>query len=101
MSQENWFRLKTVRLSPRTDVCTGTLSFRLRIHLPQELPGSRILVDGAQVGVVRGLQEDVPVPLGEHELRIESDGHRPIIRHLKISARDKGDLVLSIDRTEV
>jgi len=101
VSQENWFKLKTVRLSPRTDICSGALSFRLRIHLPQELPGARILVDGVQVGVVRWLQEDVPIPFGEHELRIERDGHRPIVRHLQISDRNKGDLVLSIDRTEV
>lgn len=90
---------KTVRLSPRRNFCTGKLTFRLRILLPEELLGSAAYLDSERTATLDDLQEDLELVIGQHQLRIEKDGYEPIVRHLHLGPRDRGDHRL--DLTEV
>ncbi|HKI05361.1 MAG TPA: hypothetical protein VKK31_25500 [Thermoanaerobaculia bacterium] len=91
--------LQTMRLSPRRNLCTGELTFRLRILLPAELLGATAYLDGERTATLDDLQEDFELTIGQHLLRIEKEDHEPIIKNLQLGTRDRGDQRL--DLTEV
>ncbi len=70
------------RLSPRRNYCTGAETFELHVILPPELLGSSILVDGEEArfsSVEKGPDDRIVlIPVGDHELRIETPGYQPI-----------------------
>jgi len=88
-----------MRLSPRRNLCTGELTFRLRILLPAELLGATAYLDGERTATLDDLQEDFELTIGQHLLRIEKEDHEPIIKNLQLGTRDRGDQRL--DLTEV
>ena len=93
--------LKTTRLSPRRDLCTGELSFLLRIRWTQDFAGSDVYLDKQKI---RRGGHDTPVlevPAGDHELRVEKEGYEPIIRHLRFGPDDRGDQQLVLDAEDL
>lgn len=82
--------LKGVSLSPRTNLCTGELSFLLRLSRPYGLEGARVLFNGEEV-------EDFPwgapyeIPGGQVEIRVEHEDYEPIVKHLELGAGDAGE----------
>lgn len=86
---------KGVYLTPRTDLCSGHLSFLLRVTRTAQLEGARVYLDGELIDAfpwgahfeVRG---------GRRELRIEKDGFEPIIKQLDLTAGDAGEQRLEV-----
>lgn len=93
--------LKTVRMSPRRDLCTGRLEFLVAVELPEELRGARIHLDGAEITHTNDTQVDLTVTVGDHELRIEQEGYMPIVRQLHFTNDDRGDHRLRLTRSEL
>ncbi len=86
--------------------CKRTVS--LQVAGPEELDGARILVDGRPSGYlarvttngktekelgrsVTGAVASIRVPEGTHELRIEKQGYRPIVRNLQYTNHGSED----------
>ncbi len=93
--------LKTVLLSPKRNLCAGTVSFWLRIYLPEELADSRVLLDGASVPQSEKLLAEIELPEGEHEVRIEQGGYEPVLRHFKNGPKDPGEIKVRITPSEL
>lgn len=89
--------LSTVRLSPKNNLCTGTLSYRLRIYLPEESAGACVFLDGVRVSCSKELLRDVEMPGGEHEIRIDVNGFLPIVKRYRNDPESRGDVELRID----
>jgi len=89
--------LKSVRLSPRTNLCTGESTLMLEILTKREFIGASVLLDGKQTAEIDGLMfARLEIPLGEHEIRIEKEGLVPFVRHLSYSGTDRGDQRLDL-----
>lgn len=94
------YGLKGVYLSPRRDLCTGTLSFLLRLSRPYELEGARVYIEGEEI-------EDFPwgalheIPGGRVEIRIEHPDYKPIIKHLDLEADDAGEQRLTLSSEDL
>jgi hypothetical protein len=85
------------RLSSREDVCTGELSFRLRLHPgASELLKANVYLDGKPVGILESVS-DLILMAGEHELRIDSKAHPSLIYRFKLGPTDRGDQLVGID----
>jgi PEGA domain len=93
--------LKTTRLSPRRDLCTGELSFLLRIVWTQDLTGSGVYLDGRKLEKDAYAGPVIIVPAGDHELRVEKDGFEPIVRLLRFSPNDRGDQKLNLSAEDL
>lgn len=86
---------KGVYVSPRTNLCTGDLTFLLRLSRPHGLEGARVSVNGTEVTEFPwGAPYEVPG--GKVEIRVEHDGYQPITRRLVLDANDAGEQRLSI-----
>lgn len=87
--------LMGVRLSPRKNLCTGELSFLLRLSRPYGLEGARVFVNGEEV-------EEFPwgapheIPGGTVEIRVEHTDYKPVIKCLDLDAGDRGEQVLDL-----
>jgi hypothetical protein len=88
--------LATVRLSPKENLCTGKLAFRLRIYLPKELAGACVFLDEARLSCSEELLRDVEMPAGQHQIRITHDGYAPFSKRYSNQVGDRGDLELRV-----
>jgi PEGA domain len=89
---------KVMRVSSRTDLCTGEISFLLRLQPSYELLSAEVYLDGER------LEADfwslpIEISAGRHELRIEKKGYMPMIRRISLEAGDPGEISVSL--TEV
>lgn len=83
--------LTSVRLSPKKNLCTGELHFRLRVVLlSKELLGAEVYLDGQWLAQLEALQTDLEISAGQHELRIEKEGYGPLSREMDLDAEDRG-----------
>ncbi len=94
-------KLKSIYISPKENLCTGQLSFFMRLHRPSELlEGATVYLDGEKVN-------DYPwagpfeIPIGEHELRIEREGYEPVVKHLEFEPEDRGEMWIDITSEEL
>jgi hypothetical protein len=87
---------KTMRLSPRINLCSGESTFRLRIRLPEELLGAQAYVDGERAATLESLQEDLELPSGNHQVTIKKEGYEPLTRNFHLGLRDRGDQRLDL-----
>lgn len=91
---EAW-KLKAIHMSPKKNLCSGDLSFFLRLFRPAALKDPTVYLDSTEV-------ENFPwarpfeISRGEHVLRVEEKGYKPIIKHLHFSEDDPGELWLEI-----
>ena len=96
LSRVNGWRIMATRESPRRNLCTGELTFQVRLDWTAELEGAKVYLDGREVQPEGG---KIEVSAGQHEVRIEKAGYQPIIRHLDLGPGDRGDE--SLDLREV
>ena len=83
--------LTSVRLSPKKNLCTGELYFRLRIVLlTRELLGAEVYLDDRRLGQLEDIQTDFELSAGAHELRIQKEGFEPLSKELDLDAEDRG-----------
>lgn len=88
LSTMDGWRIMATRLSPRRNLCTGELTYQLRLDWTVELEGATIYLDGQKVQPEAG---KITVSAGQHEVRIEKAGYEPIIRQLDLGPNDRGD----------
>lgn len=91
---EAW-KLKSVYISPKRNLCNGALSFFVRLFRPAALEDPTVYLDGKEV-------ENFPwagpyeVSAGAHELRVVEEGYEPIIKRFHFAEKDRGELWLEI-----
>lgn len=85
-------------LTPLKDLCTGELIFLLRLTWTEDLEDATIYLNGEQVKAEDWLGPFLGIPAGRHELRVEKEGHEPIVRQLDFGPTDRGNprLLLSL-----
>ena len=93
LSRMDGWRVMATRLSPRRNLCTGELTFRIRLDWTVELEHASVYLDGNEVQPDGG---NVAVSAGQHELRIEKEGYEAIVRHLDLGPGDRGDQHLDL-----
>lgn len=93
LSSVDGWRFIATRLTPRRNLCTGTLTFFLRILVTRDFDDARFFLDGKEVQLGDGVLEVSP---GFHVLRIEKGGSVPIVRHLMFRSTDRGDQRLDL-----
>lgn len=98
LSTMDGWRIMATRLSPRRNLCTGELTYRVRLLWTVGLEGAAVYLDGEEVQPESGY---LSVTAGEHELRIEKAGYEPIIRHLQLGPEDRGDQRLDLTQVEL
>lgn len=98
LSRIDGWKIMATRLSPRQNLCTDELTFQIRLDWTVDLEGATVYLDGQQVRPDGG---KLAVSAGNHELRIEKNGYEPVIRHLDLSHRDRGDQRLDLTKVEL
>jgi hypothetical protein len=93
LSKMDGWRIMATRQSPRRNLCTGELTYQVRLDWTVELEGATVSLDGQEVQPDGG---QITVSAGEHEVRIEKAGYDPIIRHLDLGPEDRGDQSLDL-----
>jgi hypothetical protein len=86
-----------VRLSPRRNLCTGELTYQLRLHpRADELLDAVVYVDGQRMGSL-GEVDDLELAAGDHELRIEPHSYPNLVQRLRLGPGDRGDQLLGVE----
>lgn len=89
--------LTSVRLSPKKNLCTGELAFRLSLLLlTRDLVGAAVHVDGRRVATMDEIRRDVEVAGGSHELKVEMEGYDPLTLQLDFGRNDAGEQRLEL-----
>jgi len=69
-----WF-VTNIDSSPKVSLCSGIKTVSLRVYAPATLAGSMIWLDDLRAGeLTENDYDEMDVPLGVHELRIEQNG---------------------------
>ena len=95
------WKLKSVYISPKENLCTGQLSFFLRIYRPHGLSDDAIVFLDGEVINDYSWARPVEVPIGKHELRIQGEGYEPVVKYLEFGAEDQGELWIDITSEEL
>lgn len=98
LSKMDGWRIMATRQSPRRNLCTGELTYQVRLDWTVELEGTAVFLDGEEVEPEGGT---ITVSAGEHEVRIEKAGYEPIVRHLDLGPEDRGDQSLHLGEIEL
>lgn len=93
LSEMDGWRVMATRQSPRRNLCTGELTYQIRLDWTVQLEDARVYLDGEAVEPEGG---KITVSSGEHEVRIEKLGYEPIVRHLDLGPADRGDQSLDL-----
>lgn len=88
-------KLKSTYISPKRNLCTGELSFFVRLFRPAALAAPTVYLDDQKVD---GFPWARPyeVSAGGHELRVEEEGYEPIVKQVHFDEGDPGELWLEI-----
>lgn len=98
LSKMDGWRIMATRQSPRRNLCTGELTYQVRLDWTVELEGAAVYLDGQEVQPEAG---KITVSAGQHEVRVEKAGYEPIIRHLDLGPEDRGDQRLDLRQVEL
>lgn len=98
LSEMDGWRLMATRQSPRRNLCTGELTYQLRLDWMAELEGAAVFLDGEEVEPEGG---KIEVSAGQHEVRIAKPGYEAIVRHLDLGPQDRGDQSLDLGEIEL
>jgi hypothetical protein len=82
---------KTTILSPKRNLCTGEITFQLRLLVASDFLGAAVRLNGQPFATIENIQEDFELPLGRHELLIEKEGYAPIRKRLCLELTSRGD----------
>lgn len=98
LSKMDGWRVMATRRSPRRNLCTGELTYQVRLDWTVELQSAAVFLDGQEVQPEAG---KITVSAGQHEVRIEKIGYEPIVRHLDLAPEDRGDQNLDLRAIEL
>lgn len=98
LSEMDGWRVMATRQSPRRNLCTGELTYQVRLDWTVKLADARVSLDGEPVQPESG---KITVSAGEHEVRIEKAGYEPIVRRLDFGPNDRGDQRLDLRDVEL
>lgn len=93
--------LTSLRLSPKRNLCTGGLTFFLRLEWVEQLQGADIYLDG------KGMEENASSGLifelsaGSHELRVVKEGYESIVKRLYFGPEDPGEYHLDLTSSDL
>ena len=93
LSKMDGWRVMSTRQSPRQNLCTGELTYQVRLDWNVKIEGALVYLDGHEVQPQAG---KIIVSAGQHQVRIEKAGYEPIIRHLDLGPEDRGDQSLDL-----
>lgn len=99
--QVNWASgfMKRPRALKR-DLCSAKLYVELHVLGDASAAGSAVFLDGKRVGALSGLGSlTLDVPLGEHQLRIDTPGNRSWSTDLRYDETSSGYDVLQVGRS--
>lgn len=97
LAQVDGWRIMRIRLSPRRNLCTGELTFRLRINWSYEVQGADLYLDGVKIDREQWIGPFIEVTAGNHELRLEKPGIRPVVKSLSFGPEDRGNPELDLN----
>lgn len=92
---------KTLRYSPRTNLCTGRIDFYLWVTWTYDYVGADVFLDGAYVDQEERPWPYLELPSGPHELRIEVEDFQPVIRRFDFGENDRGDQWLELTEKDL
>jgi hypothetical protein len=103
LSGPDGWRIMSRRLSPRRDLCTGELTFVVRVNWTYEMEGADVYLDGRPVAEDDWADTDnlLIVPVGRHELRFEKEGFHPVVKHLDLKPDAEGEQRLDFREEEL
>lgn len=104
LSQVDGWRIMSVRLSPRRDLCSGQLSFLLRYQrtaaVAQALDGADVFLDGLKLDPDAWRATFLEVPVGVHELLFVKNG-LGISKRVDLKPDDRGEQPLELTEQEL
>ncbi len=98
LSRMDGWKVMATRQSPQRNLCTGELTYQIRLDWTVELEGAAVFLDDQEVQPDRG---KITVSAGQHDVRIEKAGYEPIVRHLNLGPEDRGDQSLDLRQVEL
>ena len=104
LSQVDGWRIMSVRLSPRRNLCTDELTFLLRYQrtsaVAEILEGADVYLDGQKLGPSAWSEPLLEVPSGVHELIFVKNGVG-IRKSVDLRREDRGNLTLELTAEEL
>jgi hypothetical protein len=93
LSGPDGWRIMSRRLSSRRDLCTGELSFVVRVNWTYEMEGADVHLDGRPVtaGDWADVRNLLIVSVGTHEIRFEKVGFQPVVKRLELTPESAGE----------
>ena len=84
--------------SPRINLCTGELTFFVRLRLPKNLQGWQVLVDGNALSARARNMMVLELPPGTHEISVTKEGGASLSKEIMIQSDSPGEF--QIDFTD-
>lgn len=83
--------MQRVRVTPRRNLCTGEATIELSIIAPKSFEGAGVFLDGDKLGAIPpSLLTTIRVPLGEHEVGVQSPGGASAVIRLQLDEQSAG-----------
>ena len=95
---EQW-KLKAVYMSPKENLCTGKLSFFLRVYRPECNSQASAFVDGTELEAYRW-GDPLELATGLHEIRVKCGNRQDIVIPLSFREGDRGNHILAVEEYE-
>jgi hypothetical protein len=91
----------SVRLSPKQNLCSGTLTFFLSVEWVVPLEGADVFLDGKAVEDNASSGVILEISAGDPELKIFKEGYQPIIKNLSLGFEDPGQRKILITAADL
>jgi hypothetical protein len=89
--------LPATRFSPRRNLCTGEVTYLLRITWSYALLGAEVYLDGREIDPRAWVRPQLlEVSGGFHELRFVKEGHEPVVRTFNLEPGDRGEQLVDL-----
>jgi len=98
ISKVDGWRVMATRESPRRNLCSGQITFFLRILWTYDLSEADLFLDGEKVEPSSRKNELIEVTAGEHQLRIKKEGYASIIINLQLDESDDGEQRIDLSK---
>jgi len=88
------WKLKSVHISPKRNLCTEELTYFVRLSLDAALDEATVYLDEEEIE--DPWERPLEVSAGDHSVRIEADGYQPILKRVSFPQGDSGHQWLKI-----
>ncbi len=93
--------LASIRTSPKTNLCTGELTFWVSLGWIVPLEGADVYLDGDLVEANASAGVVFSFSTGRHELRVVKEGFEPIVKIFHFGPEDMGHVWLDLTEPDV